>query len=74
MSDKSVFPDKEVQDYLKSRHAATNERYGPVAKIECIHCGQPFDPMSATASHLGLCNHCFDNRTTLSLALSRSAG
>ena len=61
MSDKSGFSDKEVQDYLKRRsHTASEGRYEPVGKIECIHCGQPFDPLLASASHLGLCNYCFD--------------
>ena len=61
MSEASTFTDKEVEDYLKSRRDLSfHGRGGTTAKVECIHCGQPFDPLRATASHLGLCNYCFD--------------
>lgn len=61
MGDKSGFTKKEVEEYLGSRrHMTFHRRDSAVAKIECIHCGQPFDPILATASHLGLCNYCFD--------------
>lgn len=61
MVDKSGFSDKEVEEYIKRRrHPTFHGHNSPVAKVECIHCGQPFDPILATASHLGLCNYCFD--------------
>lgn len=61
MGEKSGFTDKEVEEYLRTRRRVAFHRDGgSVSKVECIHCGQPFDPILATASHLGLCNYCFD--------------
>lgn len=61
MGEKSGFTDKEVEAYLRTRRQVAFHRDGgSISKVECIRCGQPFDPILATASHLGLCNYCFD--------------
>ena len=60
MSDKSEFPDREVEYLKQRRKVGFQGRRSRVPKVECIRCGQPFDPIRAAASHLGLCDYCFD--------------
>ena len=56
MANKSGFTDKEVAEYLKKRQRPTFHE--AIEKVQCIHCGQSFNPAIASAGDHGLCDYC----------------
>ena len=56
MAEKSGFTEKEVAEYLKKRQRLTFHE--AVETIQCIHCGQSFNPATASAGRHGLCDYC----------------